>query len=107
MTAWVSILLLEASRVKNGPLPTDQQLSLALEALETYHDRNSPAGDGIMVFWPQAYNSSDGLWYCYPGNMKKVTDDVDSMFNFIHKVLDDVHLEKVWNESFAGEQRIL
>ncbi len=107
VTAWVSILLLEASRVNKGPVPTDQQLYLALDALATYHDRNSPPGDGTMVFWPQAYNSSVKQWYCNPVNVKKVGKDADAILDFIHRVLDDAHLEKLWNKAFSSMQHIL
>ena len=107
VTLWVSIMLLEAARVKNGPAPTDQQLYLALDALHSYHDSNSPAGDGTMVFWPQSYNSSAKLWYCNPVNLARIGDGVEGMFNFVHKVLDDLHLEEVWKKVFSDEQGVM
>ena len=107
VTAWVSIILLEASHVTKGPAPTDQQLDLALEALSTYHDKNSPPGDGITMFWPQAYNSSAKLWYPDPVNIEKVGHGADAMYNFIHKVLDDAHLESVWEKYFESSQHVL
>ena len=107
VTAWVSIILLEAAGVSKGPTPTDQQLYLALEALATYHDNNSPSGDGTMVFWPQAYNSSVKQWYCRPVNVEKVGDSADALLNFIHRVLDDAHLEKLWQKAFSSMQHVL
>lgn len=107
VTAWVSILLLEAARTENGPVPTDQQLALALDALGGYHDKNSPAGDGTMVFWSQSYNSSVKQWYCNPVNINRVGKDADALFNFIHAVLDDMHLERVWNSTFDRAQHVL
>ena len=41
VTLWVSVILLEAARFKNGPSPTDKQLYLALDVLESYHDKQS------------------------------------------------------------------
>jgi hypothetical protein len=107
VTLWVSIMLLEAARVKNGPVPAVEQLHLALDAINGYHDNNSPAGDGTMVFWPQSYNSSVQQWYCDPVNVEKVGQDMESMYNFIHTVLDDVHLEEVWKKLFKQQQGIL
>ena len=107
VTAWVTILTLEAASVKNGPAPTDEQLSLALEALGTYHDRNSPEGDGSMVFWPQSYNSSVQQWYCDPVNVDTLANDADKMMDFLHKALDDLHLEKIWNSTFERLQETL
>ena len=107
VTLWVSIMLLEAARVKNGPEPTDQQLYLALDALHSYHDNNSPAGDGTMVFWPQSYNSSAKLWYCNPVNLDKIGGGMEGMFNFVHEVLDDLHLEEVWKKLFDHEEKVL
>lgn len=107
VTAWVTILLLETAGIKKGPVPTDKQLSLALEALHSYHDNNSPAGDGTMVFWPQRYNSSVKLWYCDPVNVNTVGDDADKMLDFIHKMLDDLGLERLWNSTFDMIQKTL
>lgn len=107
VTLWVSIILLEAARVKNAPAPTDQQLHLALEALHSYHDNNSPAGDGTMVFWPQSYNSSSKLWYASPVNIARLGHDAEDMFNFVHKVLDDLHLEAVWKKIFEEEDTMI
>ena len=57
VTAWVTILTLEAASVKNGPAPTDEQLFLALEALGTYHDRNSLRMMGVWY---------SGLFHLHP-----------------------------------------
>lgn len=68
---------------------------------------NSPIGDGTTVFWPQAYNSSVKQWYAYPVNMERVAHGADDVLNFIHKVLDGLELEKLWNETFATFQKIM
>lgn len=107
VTAWVSIMLLETAAIKNGPVPSDEQLYLALDALYTYHDNNSPRGDGTLVFWPQSYNSSAGQWYCNPVNIAAVVKDVDGVFNSIHKLLDDMHLESLWKKTLGYLQRIM
>ena len=107
VTLWVTVMLLEAARVEWGPHPSDNQLYLALEALQSYHDNNSPPGDGTMVFWPQSYNSSVKQWYCRPANVDLVARSMDKGFDMIHKLLDDLGLERVWNKSFEGFQNIL
>ena len=107
VTLWVSVMLLEAARIKNGPLPTDEQISMALEAINSYHDNNSPAGDSTMVFWPQSYNSSVKQWYCYPPNLEWIGNDVQAMLSFLHEALDDLHLEKIWEKMFEGEEEFV
>lgn len=107
VTLWVSVILLEAARFKDGPVPTDQQLELALEAVGSYHDLNYPPGDGLLVFWPQSYNSTSKKWYCYPANAAKAGDDVLDIFAFFHKALDALGLERVWNTTLEPIEREL
>ena len=101
------MVLQETALIKNAPIPSDHQVRLALEAIGSYHDNNSPMGDGSMVFWPQSYNSSMKQWYCDPPNIASVGRDGDDFFNLLHKVLDDLGLEKMWNETFRDEQSVL
>lgn len=107
VTAWVTILLLEAAATSKGPVPTDKQLSLALEALSTYHDKNSPVGDGTMVFWPQSYNSTAKLWSCQPANLQATAKNGDKVLNSLHRVLDDLGLGKMWNSTFLPFQEMV
>lgn len=107
VTLWVSVILQETALIKNGPVPSDEQLHLALEAIGSYHDNNSPVGDGSTVFWPQSYNSSMKQWYCNPPNIGSVGRDGDDFLNHLHKILDDLGLESVWNKTFRHEQDIL
>ena len=74
LTMFTTMILLEASQVNNGPVPTDDQLYLALELLGHYHDKNRPSGIGAVVYWPQKYNSTINQWYCCPINFMKTTD---------------------------------
>lgn len=103
VTLWVSVILQETALIENGPVPSDEQVRLAIGS---YHDNNSHVGDGSMMFWPQSYNSSMKQWYCNPPNMASVGRDVDDLYNFLHKVLDDLGLDNVWNETFSEDQRI-
>ena len=107
VTLWITAMLLETAAINDGPIPSSEQLLIALEALESYHDKNSPAGDGTMVFWPQVYNSSANYWYCSPVNMAWIGRDAIDMFAFIHKMLDDVHLEEVWKKVFESESKVM
>lgn len=100
VTLWITSMLLEAAAINEGPVPSSEQLLIALDALGSYHDKNSPAGDGTMVFWPQVYNSSAKYWYCSPVNMAWMGRDAIDMYAFIHKMLDDIHLEEVWKKVF-------
>lgn len=78
-------MLLEAAGVKNGSVPTDQQLNHALEAVSTYHDKNSPEGDGMMVYWSQEKNESANEYYCRSENINIFVDTADELFRIVLK----------------------
>lgn len=81
-TMIVTVLLLEAANVKNASVPTDLQLNNALEALSTYHDKNSPDGDGQIVCCPQEKNETANKYYCRPKNIYSFMDAADKFANF-------------------------
>nr|KAG5710699.1 hypothetical protein BaRGS_035101 [Batillaria attramentaria] len=68
-TAWITICLLEAYHYAKAPRPTDDQLGLALKAIDEYHDKNTVYENSVMNFWPQKYNQSTGTWQSTPRNM--------------------------------------
>ncbi|KAL8564292.1 hypothetical protein ACOMHN_050903 [Nucella lapillus] len=70
-SAWVTTCLLETYLYAGGPRPTDSQLTLALQAIGQYHDKNLPFNNSVMNFWPQVYNQTTGMWVSTPTNMLK------------------------------------
>ena len=107
VTLWVSSILLEAARFRDGPLPSDEQLLYALAAVSTYHDKNRPLEDGVLVFWPQVYNETARLWSCGPENLEKVVAVGDDVLNYLHKILDDLGLEGIWNKTLGPFQEFM
>ena len=102
VTLWVTTILLEAAQFKSGPQPSNDQLKLAIEAVATYHDKNRPTENGILVFWPQTLNSTSNLYYCDPENLTPITEDMDDVLSFLHKILKDLGLEKFWDETLES-----
>ena len=102
VTLWVSTILLEAAQFPSGPQPSHDQLKLAIEAVATYHDRNRPNEDGILVFWPQTHNASSGRYFCGPQNLNPLVHGVDDILKDIRNLLTDLGLEKYWEEIFKG-----
>ena len=98
VTLWVVSILLEVARFTSDPVPPDCVLSAALEAVGSYHDRNHPPQDGILVFWPETLNASAGLWYCGPQNLGPIAVDETKILDVVHKVLDDLGLEILWDK---------
>ena len=94
-TMYITMILLEASLVNNGPVPTDDQLYLALELLGHYYDKNRPSGSGTVINWPQAYNSTINRWYAYPGNLMKMLDIVTKISEVVQGVIHNVGLENL------------
>ena len=107
ITLWVTVALLEASLLEEGPSISDDQLDLAIQALSSYHDKNLPIGDGIMVFWPQSYNSTSKEWYCNPVNVANTGYGMIGVLNYFHKLMDDMGLEKLWNKTLERTYEVL
>ena len=103
VTLWVSTILLEVEQFFNiGPQPSRDQLYRSIEAVSTYHDHNRPQEDGVLVFWPQKLNSSTGLYYCDPENLEPISERMDDVLHFLHKLLSDIGLEKFWEETLRS-----
>ena len=97
VTLWVSSLLLETVRFDKTARPSDKQLLNALEAISTYHDKNF-LNTSRIVFWPQTYNESEGMWTCSPLNLNKVVNMGDDFLIFAANVLKDLDLKKYSDE---------
>jgi hypothetical protein len=105
VTLWVSSILLEAARFRDGPLPTEDQLLNALEAINTYHDKNYiPKNNSVLVFWPQVYNETRGVWSCGPKNLLKATDTGEDILDYLHKIFRDLGMEGIWNKTLGPFQ---
>lgn len=108
VTLWVSSILLEVEQfVDIGPRPSSDQLSLAIDAIGSYHDCNLPQEDGILVFWPQKLNSTNGLYYCSPRNVKMVAESAEDILQDLHTLLDDLGLEKFWEKTLKEVYMVL
>lgn len=68
-TSWITTCILEAHLYAKAPRPTDTQLSMALEAIGRYHDKNRGHDTSVMTFWPQVYNESMKMWESSPSNL--------------------------------------
>ena len=107
VTLWISIIQLEAARFNDGPLPSDEQLLNALTAVNTYHDKNRASEDGILVFWPQTYNKTAGMWFCRPDNFGRLETLADDILIDFHKIFKDLGLEGIWNITLGRLQLFL
>lgn len=107
VTLWISSILLEATRFRGGPLPTNGQLLHALEAVNTYHDKNHAPEDSVLVFWPQVYNSTKGAWSCGPKNLLQVTETGEDILVYLHKIFDDLGMGGLWNKTLGPFQQMM
>ena len=106
VTLWVTSILLEATRFHDAPQPSDEQLLNAVVAVSSYRDKNREE-DGLLVFWPQTYNSSAGVWSCGPENLGKMDGTLSAIMEELHKIFDDLGLEKIWEELFSDLENIV
>ena len=98
VTLWVTEILLEVARQPLGPAPTNNQVLYALQAISSYHDNNRPMSGSILVFWPQTYNKTTGVWSGGPQNLAYLTNDYPKLAAYLQKVLDDLGLSSLWNK---------
>lgn len=91
----ITILLLEASFVPGGPDLNEEQLFLALDALELYHDHNRDLDNSVITFNPQKFNKSSGLWYHSEPNFEAITLDPAAIFDAFGYILDDLGLHNI------------
>ena len=89
--------MLETVRFDKTAQPSDKQLLNAIEAISTYHDKNFPNASRL-VFWPQTYNESGGMWTCAPTNLDKGVEMGDDFLKFAAKILKDLDLKKLQDE---------
>ena len=106
VTLWVTSMLLEAAQQPSGPQPTSTQLYHGLQALSTYHDRNYPSENSMLIFWPEKYNESTGFWSCGPANLQYLVDDALTVLDALQKMLDDLGLKKLWEEVLATYEQM-
>ena len=103
VTLWTTIILLETQKFSNPPPPpSEEQLHLALRAISTYHDKNQPSDNSVLVFWPQAYNATTDTWVCGPVNLGGVALEDKHILDFVTKVFDELGLGHLWDK-FAAE----
>ena len=93
ITLWITVLQLEAALLPGGPQLNEEQLSVTLEAIATYHDRNRPKGSSIIVYWPQRFSKEYGMWYSYPDNFGPMISDDITFTKVFSAVLDDLGLK--------------
>ena len=99
VTLWTTIILLESQRFPNPPPPPSElQFHLALEAISSYHDKNRPFKDSILVFWPQKYNSTSKTWRCGPVNLGALADEEQEFNEFMQNLLNDLGLGFLWKK---------
>ena len=95
MTLWVTVLQLEAALFPGGPALGEKQLSSALDAIQSYHDRNRQEGSSILVFWPQKYNETTGVWVCDATNIGPIAADEKVFSDVLIWLLNDLDLRNV------------
>ncbi|KAH9489151.1 hypothetical protein Btru_052326 [Bulinus truncatus] len=79
VTAWVTSSLLESVKYGDIPLPSNQQLALAVQTFSNYHDKNQKYNTSTMSFWPQIYNNTVQYWSCEPDNLESAFHLTDEL----------------------------
>lgn len=93
VTLWVVTLQLEAALLPGGPDVGEEQLSLALDAILSYHDRNRENDSSILTFWPQTFNKTSGVWVCDAANIGAIARDEKAFSDVLTWLLNDLGLK--------------
>ena len=93
ITAWITMILLEAALLPGGPDLEEEQLSLALDAITLFHDFNEPKGSSVMVFWPQEFNETTELWVQNAPNFSPILADEKILSDVMTSLLNDLGLK--------------
>lgn len=93
ITLWVTVLQMEAALLPGGLDLGEEQLSLALDAIQSYHDHNKKKGSSILTFWPQKFNKTTGLWVCNSANIDAVAADEKVFSDVVAWLLSDLDLK--------------
>jgi len=102
VTLWVTVMQLEAALLPGGPDVEEDQLSLALDAIHSYHDRNRQSDSSILVFWPQKLDKSTGVWVCDAANIGAIAVDEKVMSEVLVWLLKDINDSEALKEFTEG-----
>ncbi|CAF3976494.1 unnamed protein product [Rotaria sp. Silwood2] len=96
-TGWISTVLLEANMYGRAPKTIDtEHLSLAIEAIETFHDHNqNESSVPLMTFWSQVYNQTTNTWQSTPDNLRYLMTDFDNSLELIEDILKFLGVKNV------------
>eukprot|EP00386_Alphamonas_edax_P011187 GDKI01035570.1.p1 GENE.GDKI01035570.1~~GDKI01035570.1.p1 ORF type:complete len:250 (-),score=96.18 GDKI01035570.1:99-848(-) len=96
---WVTTCLLEAHAYGKVPRHArEETIRSALEMLGQYEDKNLNKGEGVLVFWPQVFNETSGVWHPQPDNLHLVFETP----KLLDKLPEDV-LEKLFSVPGFGK----
>ena len=95
VTEWVTIMQLEAASFPGGPALAEEQLLLALDAIQGCHDHNREEGSSIVDFWPQTYDERTGMWVSEPTNFGDSLGDAKVLSDVLVWLLADLDLKNI------------
>jgi hypothetical protein len=73
-----------------------KQLSLAVDAIETFHDHNqNESSVPLMTFWSQIYNKTTNTWKSTPDNLRYLIDDLDNNLLIIEDILKKLGIKNI------------
>lgn len=91
--SWVTSCLLEAYKYGKAPRPSESQISMALDVIDKYRNKNVPYETSEMTFWPQILNKTANFYQSTPENLYGVMKLPDYMpKTLVEKILKFFHL---------------
>ena len=106
--AWVTSCLLEAYKYGKAPMPSDSQISMSLDVIDKYRNRNVPYETSEMTFWPQILNTTADLYQSTPSSLfgiMKLPDNLptkmmEEFLKFLHLYNLEEAFEKLVKERY-------
>lgn len=73
-----------------------EHLSLAIDAIETFHDHNqNDSTVPLMTFWSQIYNQTTNTWQSAPDNLRYLFQDFDKSLVIIEDILKALGIKNI------------
>lgn len=96
--AWVTSSLIEANIYGNASKPSSDQVILALNAIDSFRNRNVPYKNSEMTFWQQKLNKTANFYQSSPDNLFEVLRFPDYLpQKLMEEVLDALGLKDLEN----------
>ncbi|CAG2252670.1 unnamed protein product [Mytilus edulis] len=95
-TAWITSCLVEAYRYGNAPKPTEDQITMSVDAIMDHRNKNLKYENSIMAFWPQILDEEFKVYQSTPVNLLAMFNLTQTTnWTVVYELFDKIGLHDV------------